>query len=251
MLLLNWLTSQRRNLSRCRLQGKSRKSRLRVEQLEDRTLWAVRPLTLADPSYAGLSAFGESSTPTLSTDGQLVVFQSTADNLVANDTNGTSDVFVYNRSTNRVDLVSVALDGSAAGNCNQYSAPVISPDGRYIAFESRSSNPLVAGISGDQYYLRDLQTGTTSLITWNALGTGGAQIGVYGITFTGDSRHVLFVSTAGTSQDSTKNLTLDPLDTGEGNIFERNLDTNQTTLVTASLSGRGTGSCPAAVFTSP
>jgi Tol biopolymer transport system component len=104
------------------------------EALESRQLLTVAPLTLADPSYAGVSAFGDSSfdagtasKPTMSADGQLMVFQSTADNLVPNDTNGQSDVFVYNRASNSVTLASVALDGTAAGNCNQYSAQQSAP----------------------------------------------------------------------------------------------------------------------------
>ncbi len=130
--------------------GRHRKSRTSIrerasmgfELLEARQMLAVTPLTLADSSFAGLSAFGDSSTPTMSADGQLICFQSAAENLVLNDNNGESDVFVFDRAANSVRLVSVALDGTAAGRSSQYSAPVISPDGRYIAFESSSAKPL-------------------------------------------------------------------------------------------------------------
>jgi RHS repeat-associated protein len=217
------------------------------EWLEARQLLSVMPLTLADTSFAGASAFGESSTPSMSADGQLVVFQSKADNLVPNDTNGYSDVFVYNRATNAVTLVSVALDGTAAGDCNQYSNPVISPDGRYVAFESSSSNPLVAGKSGNQYYLRDLTTATTTLLTTNASGNGNgcADVDLRSIIFTGDSKHVLFLSDSsytGTSPgDFDHNLTTDVLVWNEYNIFERDLETNQTKLVSADMDGKGVG----------
>ena len=60
-----------------------------VEYLEDRTLMTVLPLTLADPSFFGNSAFGASSDPSMSADGQLVVFETSAPNLVPNDVNGT------------------------------------------------------------------------------------------------------------------------------------------------------------------
>ncbi len=216
-----------------------RQRRAVFEALESRMLLAVLPLTYADQGLSGISAFGSSSTPSMSADGQLVVFQSDADNIVPNDTNGQSDVFLYNRAVGSVSLISVALDGTAAGRGSQYTSPVISPDGRYVAFESSSTNPLVASITGDQMYLRDLQTGKTSLLTPNAAGTGGASIGVYGIEFTGDSRHVLFVSTASFANDLAKNLTDDPVTPGVGNIFLRNLITNQTELV--SVDGTGTG----------
>ena len=127
------------SIGRGRRLSKRRGPRLAFEPFEARMLLAVQPLTLADPAYAGLSAFGDSSTPSMTDDGQLIAFQSLADNLVPNDTNGESDVFVYNRTTHAVTLVSVALDGTAAGRSNQYSAPVMSPNGRYIAFESSIS----------------------------------------------------------------------------------------------------------------
>jgi len=163
----------------------------------------------------------------MSADGQLIVFQSKADNLVPNDTNGQSDVFVYNRASNSVTLASVALDGTAAGNCNQYSAPVISPDGRYVAFENsnNSSDPLVSGKWGDEYYLRDLISGTTTLLTPNASGAGNgcASVGLYGIIFTGDSKHVVFLATeryTGTLPgDFDYNLTADQATYGAGNIY--------------------------------
>jgi Tol biopolymer transport system component len=222
------------------------------ESLESRQLLTVAPLTLADPSLAGISAFGDSSTPTMSADGQLIAFQSTADNLVPNDANHQSDVFVYNRASNSVTLASVALDGTAAGNCNGYSAPVISPDGRYIAFEcsAGSDKQLVSGRWGDEYYLRDLISGTTTLLTPNVSGNGNgcASVGVYGIIFTADSKHVLFVATEGhsgtSSADIDYNLTADQVTPGHGNIYERNLDTNQTKLVSADLDGKGVGISP-------
>jgi hypothetical protein len=210
----------------------------------------VTPHTLADASFAGISAFGESSTPSMSADGQLIAFQSIADNLVPNDTNGESDVFVYNRATNSVMLASVALDGTAAGGCNQYSVPVISPDGRYVAFESSHSSwsgiELVAGKSGDQYYLRDLASGTTTLLTPNASGNGNgcADVDLRSIIFTADSKHVVFLSDAsytGTSPgDFDHNLTTDVVSYDQ-NIFERDLETNQTKLVSVDMNGKGVG----------
>jgi Tol biopolymer transport system component len=40
-----------------------------------------------------------SSWPSISADGRSIAFESFASNLVPNDTNGTSDVFVHERST--------------------------------------------------------------------------------------------------------------------------------------------------------
>src|SRR5439155_7441870 len=47
----------------------------------------------------GTQANNVSSYPALSADGRFVAFQSDATNLVAGDTNGTTDVFVHDRPT--------------------------------------------------------------------------------------------------------------------------------------------------------
>ena len=46
---------------------------------------------------AGTQANSQSDTPALNADGRVVVFQSFASNLVAEDTNGTVDIFVHDR----------------------------------------------------------------------------------------------------------------------------------------------------------
>src|SRR5438477_1968387 len=87
-----------------------RRRPLCLEQLEDRTLMTVQPLTLVDPSQWGTTGLKDSTQPSISADGQLVVFGSEADDLVPNDTNGRPDVFVYDRSAGTVRCVSVGPD---------------------------------------------------------------------------------------------------------------------------------------------
>src|SRR5206468_3642317 len=70
----------------------------------------------------------------LSADGRLVAFQSAATNLVAGDTNGTTDVFVHDRQTDMTARVSVASDGTQANDDSSY--PALSADGRLVAFQS-------------------------------------------------------------------------------------------------------------------
>ena len=43
----------------------------------------------------------------ISADGQLVVFQSHASNLVAGDTNGYADIFLHNTQTGQTTLISI------------------------------------------------------------------------------------------------------------------------------------------------
>ena len=93
---------------------------------------------------------GDSRTPSISADGRYTAFASDATNLVVGDTNGVSDVFVYDRTTATTVRVSVstagveASDPSAAGFKLGSINPSISSTGRYVAFASLASN-LTAG----------------------------------------------------------------------------------------------------------
>lgn len=217
---------------------------LRLERLEDRTLLTVQPLTLADPSLWGITGLKASSTPSISTDGQLIAFQSDADNLVPNDSNGLTDVFVYNRTTNSVTLVSVGPSGLAGGGA----APVISPDGRYVVFESNSRGilPNFTNDNRNQLFLRDLQTGSTSLVTINATGSGGGNrgagngvsLGTAHAAFSADSKHLAFLSRSG---DLITGVTFTDPALGRTNLFERDLTANTTALVSISLDGQTDG----------
>src|SRR5439155_22417321 len=68
-----------------------------------------------------------SSAPTVSSNGHYVAFESAADNLLANDTNGFSDVFVRDLGRGVTRLVSVATNGADGGN-GPSGAPLISAD---------------------------------------------------------------------------------------------------------------------------
>jgi Tol biopolymer transport system component len=114
-------------------------------------------------STAGVQGNGDSSygyTPSISSDGRYVAFSSLATNLVSGDTNTFSDVFVRDRQNGTTERVSLD-SGGAEGNGDSV-APVISGDGRYVAFESFASN-LVAGDTNGTWdvFVRDRLAGTT------------------------------------------------------------------------------------------
>ena len=101
------------------------------------------------------AASANSSTPLISADGRFVVFASSATNLVANDTNNCTDIFVYDRIADTVLLVSGNRQGTGAGN-GASSYPVMSTDGRTVAFHSFADD-LVEGDynqTGDIFVLR-------------------------------------------------------------------------------------------------
>ena len=84
-----------------------------------------------------------------SADGRYYVFSSYASNIVAGDTNGLADVFVQDRQSGQIRLVSRALSGSANGESIFCS---ISADGSKIAFNSLASNL----VQGDTNNIRDV-----------------------------------------------------------------------------------------------
>src|SRR5262245_31298528 len=90
--------------------------RPRLLRLEDRVVPNVTSVSVSDPSLWGDTAFGPSAKPSVSADGQRVVFESDAPNLVPNDTNAATDVFLYDRGTGRTSLLSVNAAGAASGN---------------------------------------------------------------------------------------------------------------------------------------
>ena len=83
--------------------------------------------------------------PSVSGNGRFVAFNSENPQLVPGDTNGVSDVFVFDRETGVYDRVSVRTGGQqfAAGS----RSPAISADGRYVVFVSTEQVGQVSAIS--------------------------------------------------------------------------------------------------------
>jgi Tol biopolymer transport system component len=102
----------------------------------DRTTQRTQRVSI---SSARTQANLQSSKPSLSTDGRFVAFTSAASNLVRNDTNGDTDVFVHDRATHQTQRVSISSTGVQANGDSGY-APSISADGRFVAFTSAASN---------------------------------------------------------------------------------------------------------------
>src|SRR6185436_11213786 len=92
---------------------------------------------------SGAAANDDSGEASISGDGRYVVFSSTATNLAAGDANGfQADVFLKDTATGDIRLISNDVNG-VGGNLAS-GRPVISSDGRYVAFYSNANN-LVAG----------------------------------------------------------------------------------------------------------
>ena len=104
--------------------------------LRDRTLGTTERVNLAQ---TGAQAIGGGSSPvTISADGRVVAFTSSATNLIASDTNAVSDIFV--RDLWAAERVSVdSAETQATGGTSEF--PVSSADGRFVAFASDSHQP--------------------------------------------------------------------------------------------------------------
>jgi len=98
--------------------------------------------------------------PSISADGRYVAFDSYNSNLVSQDSNDSWDIFVEDRETGVIELVSVSSGGVQGGDDSR--RPSISADGRYVAFISKASNLIPEDISDEVWdlyvYDRDNQT---------------------------------------------------------------------------------------------
>lgn len=132
----------------------------------------------------------------MSADGNWIVFNSEATNLVTGDTNGREDVFLHNLTTGNTTRVSVSSSG--AENPGGGAVPDISADGRYITFHANNSNltnPTCLSML-DCVYRHDRVTGITELITFAPNGT--PSVGhTYQPAISGDGNRIAFLSENG------------------------------------------------------
>lgn len=140
---------------------------------------------------------GDSIPIGVSTNGRYALFESTADNLVAGDTNNAADVFVRDLAAGTTILVSVAANGGV-GDDASYSS-VMTPDGRYVAFASAAENLVPGDTNGiPDVFERDLVGKVTTLISVGAQDRPGSSSGVWSDSpvVTPDGRYVAYYSTA-------------------------------------------------------
>ena len=163
----------------------------------------VRDMQLGTTALVSINRFGSgpgngvSSQPLISADARYVAFDSSASDLVANDTNSTSDVFIRDLQMGTTTLVSINRLGTAPGNSYSFLED-ISADAHYVAFIS-NANDLVPenNVNGtDDVFVRDLQTGKTTLMSVNILGTASGNSASMFAAINADGRFVAFQSTA-------------------------------------------------------
>jgi len=153
-------------------------------------------------------ANGRSYNPSISQDGNFVIFESDASNLVADDNNGVRDIFVRDIQTGQTFRVSNHSNGEAANGTSRNA--VISAKGRYVSFVSTASNLVAAdtNVKAD-VFVNDRQTGITTRVSVDSQGgqTSGALSG--GPSISADGQYVAFNSFATDLIDGDTNGQLD------------------------------------------
>jgi len=165
---------------------------------------------LVSKSSSGEQANRPTAFPAISGNGRYVVFESEAFNLVPNDTNEVSDVFRYDRDTDTLERVNLTNSGTEATGGGSFT-PSISDDGRYVTFSSEAEDLVEDADNGDRdVFIRDLQLGTTELVSVATDGTLGdgpsGGLGAGPGRVTPDGRFVVYGSFASSLAPNDENL---------------------------------------------
>ncbi|MEM7592970.1 MAG: hypothetical protein AAF383_15880 [Cyanobacteria bacterium P01_A01_bin.83] len=191
--------------------------------LYNRVNQAIELISVAND---GTQANGLSLFSAINANGRYVVFESNADNLVANDTNGSKDIFVRDRVNQTTSRIKVGLNGAQANS--DLNLGSISDDGRYISFWSDASNLVPGDTNGfSDVFVYDRVNQTTELVnSINGADANGASTSGF---ISGDGLHVVYESDASNLVDNDTN--------GARDIFVYNRDNQTTELVSVASEG--------------
>lgn len=187
--------------------------------------------TMASVNSSGQQGNAMSGAPSISLDGRYVAFVSNATNLVAGDTNNTTDVFVHDTDTGITKRVSVATGNIQANSFS--SSANISADGRYVVFSSTATNLVANDNNGrGDIFIHDSLTQTTQRVSVSSNGVEGNGV-LSGLSYSpavsSDGRYVVFNS-------HSDNLV--PGDTNQNSdVFIRDRLLGTTTMISVSDTG--------------
>ena len=176
--------------------------------------------------------------PSIDMNGYKVAFWSWSYTLDPNDKNNLWDIFLYEENTSRIGLplrrITMAYDGSERNQGEESSSrvvtPVISGDGKFIAYATTASNVVPGDTNKVQdVFVYDIAGNTTTRVSVNNSGEGGNGDSPYGqgerIAMTFDGRKVAFTTKASN------------FGVPGGNVVMYDLDTKKMTSVTNNNGG--------------
>jgi hypothetical protein len=168
----------------------------------------------------GTEGNGDSFDPSISANGQMVAFHSSATNLTNRCTNGNSHVYVHDLTTGQTRCVS--LDSNENQSDGNSDLPKISGDGLFVAFESDATN-LTSQCNNAfaHIFVRDLTNGRTSCASVDNNDNQGNNDSVQP-SISSDGRLVTFSSVA-------TNLTITRCIAGNSQVFVRDRTGKKTT----------------------
>ena len=173
--------------------------------------------------------------PSISGDGRYVTFMSSAENLVDNDDNGQIDIFVHDRQEKTTTLVSVSIEGKSGNTRSLH--PVISTNGRYIAFESAASNLIKEDINeSSDVFVRDLKENKTELVSLTSRNQQ-ANHSSHNPSISSDGRFVVFHSPA-RNLVPIDNKRSDENEWNFSDVFIRDRETGKTEIISLSILGQ-------------
>ncbi|MBK8169776.1 MAG: PD40 domain-containing protein [Sandaracinaceae bacterium] len=176
--------------------------------------------------YTPIAADRQSVRDGVSLDGRYALFTTTTAVLPADTNGGVSDVYLRDRQTNTLELISVSSAG-VVGN-GPSSRNWMSSDGRFIAFESGAANLVASDTNGaNDIFLRDRMAGTTRRVS---LSDTGAELGASFIfaAVSDDGRYVAFLSLAPAVSGDTNSAY---------DVFVRDMTLNTTTRASVTNTG--------------
>jgi Tol biopolymer transport system component len=163
--------------------------------LRDRLTGTTELLSVSSTGAQGNANSGEFWRISVSDDGQLVAFTSSASNLVPDDDNGEPDIFVRDRVAATTQLVSVSI-GGGPGDVRSVD-PMISGNGRAVLFTGVATDLVPNDTNGmTDVFVRDLLTGGTQRVSVTAAGGQGNGGSTIHATISADGRFAAFVSEA-------------------------------------------------------
>jgi hypothetical protein len=190
---------------------------------------ATNALELASVSSAGQPGLGNSVQPSLSADARYVAFASFAGNLVGGPSPGMLSVYRRDRQSGTTLRVTNGIGATANG---QARFPVLSGNGRFVAYYSSASN-LVSGDSNGlaDLFLTDMQSGSTERLSLadSGLQSANGALENWMPMLSADARYAVFAS-------SSTNLVTTPA-TGSGQIYLRDRQLQRTQML--SINGQG------------